>query len=91
MLIKIPRGWEIPERLVTPEEVYLNRRKFLVRAGTGALAGMAGLILPGGATLLGAKEEYQPANLPTLTAPSNPEYTTDLPISSERAGTGYNN
>jgi sulfoxide reductase catalytic subunit YedY len=91
MLIKIPRGWEIPERLVTPEEVYLNRRKFLVRAGTGALAGMAGLILPGGATLLGAKEEYQPANLPPLTAPRNPEYKTDRPISSERAGTGYNN
>lgn len=91
MLIKIPRGWEIPERLVTPEEVYLNRRKFLARAGTGALAGVGNLILPGGAALLGAKEEYQPLNLPPLAAPRNPEYKSDRPISSERAGTGYNN
>jgi len=91
MLIKIPRGWEIPERLVTPEEVYLNRRKFLARAGTGALAGVGSLILPGGAALLSAKEEYQPLNLPPLAAPRNPEYKTDRPISSERAGTGYNN
>ncbi|MFB3920590.1 MAG: protein-methionine-sulfoxide reductase catalytic subunit MsrP [Terriglobia bacterium] len=91
MLIKIPRGWEIPERLVTPEEVYLNRRRFLSRAGTAALAGAGTLILPGASRLLGATEQYQPLDLPRLTAPRNPEYKTDRPISSERAGTGYNN
>jgi sulfoxide reductase catalytic subunit YedY len=91
MLIKVPRGWEIPERFVMPEKVYLNRRKFLARAGAGALAGAGSLILPGGAALFGAEEQYQPFNLPPLTAPRNPEYKTDRPISSERAGTGYNN
>ena len=91
MLIRIPRGWEIPERLVTPEHIYLNRRKFLARAGTGALAGLGGLIMPGGAALFGANEQYQPLNLPPLTARRNPEYKVDRPISSERAGTGYNN
>ncbi|MBL8907941.1 MAG: protein-methionine-sulfoxide reductase catalytic subunit MsrP [Rhizobiales bacterium] len=31
------RGWELPERLVTPEHVFLNRRAFLA-AGTGIAA-----------------------------------------------------
>ncbi len=91
MLIKIPRGWEIPEREVTPERVYLDRRQFLARAGTGALAGIGSLILPGGAPLRGAHETYQPLNLPPRVAPRHPEYKTDRPISSERAGTGFNN
>jgi sulfoxide reductase catalytic subunit YedY len=43
MLIKIPKGWEIPERNATPESVYLNRRQLLLGAGflgleAGALA-----------------------------------------------------
>ncbi|MXZ11092.1 MAG: twin-arginine translocation signal domain-containing protein, partial [Gemmatimonadetes bacterium] len=35
------RGWEIPEREATPEDVYMNRRKFMVAAG-GALGALAG-------------------------------------------------
>jgi sulfoxide reductase catalytic subunit YedY len=33
MLIRIPKGWEIPEREATPESVYLNRRQILAAAG----------------------------------------------------------
>lgn len=91
MLIKIPRGWEIPEREVTPEDVYLNRRKFLARATAAAAVGVGGLILPGGPSLLDAKEEYHPLNLPPLKAPRNDEYKVDRPITSERVATGYNN
>ena len=29
MLIKIKRGWEIPESAATPESLVLNRRQFL--------------------------------------------------------------
>ena len=39
--IKIPKGWEIPENLVTPESTYINRRKFIKDlgiAGAGALS-----------------------------------------------------
>jgi sulfoxide reductase catalytic subunit YedY len=42
MLIRRPRGWELPETLVTPEHVFLNRRRFLgagVAAGSLLLAG----------------------------------------------------
>lgn len=45
-LIKIKKSWEIPERLVTPEATYLNRRRFmkgLISAGlTGAALPLAG-------------------------------------------------
>ena len=35
MLIKRKRGWEIPESQVTPENIFLNRRRFLAGAGVG--------------------------------------------------------
>jgi sulfoxide reductase catalytic subunit YedY len=92
MLIKVPRGWEIPEREVTPEHVYLNRRKFLAGVSAGLIAGASGLILPGDRAFSfpGAKDEPA-AVLAPLTAPRNPEYRTDRPVTAERVGTGYNN
>ncbi|MGI9463993.1 MAG: protein-methionine-sulfoxide reductase catalytic subunit MsrP [Aestuariivirgaceae bacterium] len=36
MLIKKIHGWEIPEHLVTPEKVFLNRRQFVAGLGIGA-------------------------------------------------------
>src|SRR6266849_894270 len=41
MLIRIRRGWEIPEHLATPEDVYLNRRKFLQTLGITSLSAFA--------------------------------------------------
>ncbi len=40
MLIKIPRGWEIPGREATPESVYHNRRAFLKAAGFAGLSSL---------------------------------------------------
>ena len=37
MLIRIPKGWEIPEREATPEHVYYNRRQILAAAGFSLL------------------------------------------------------
>src|SRR6187551_2850485 len=37
MLIRKPEGWEIPEREVTPESAFLNRRQILQAAGLLAL------------------------------------------------------
>lgn len=76
MLIKIPKGWEIPEREATPEHVYLNRRQILT--GMGFL-GMEGLL----AAAAAGKDVYA--------APRNPEFTLDRPITPEWASTGYNN
>jgi methionine sulfoxide reductase catalytic subunit len=42
MLIKRIHGWEIPEREVTPQSVYLNRRQFVAAGGVAAGAALAG-------------------------------------------------
>ena len=44
MLIKNLKGWELPENLVTPEHVFLNRRSFV-----GGAAGAAALFAAGSA------------------------------------------
>ena len=36
MLIKNPRGWEIPEHQATPESAYLNRRQIVAAGGIAA-------------------------------------------------------
>ena len=46
MLIKIPKGWKIPEQEVTPENVYLNRRKFLAYISAATLGGVGSILLP---------------------------------------------
>lgn len=91
MLIRIPKGWEIPEREATPERVYMNRRKFLIGASAAALAGGLGSILPPWARTAGGGDK--PAgNVPQpLSAPRNAEFKVDRPITSERVATGFNN
>jgi len=42
MLIKILKGWEIPDREATPESVYLNRRRILHAAGFLGVPGLLG-------------------------------------------------
>ncbi len=37
--IHIPRDWELPESVVTPEETYLNRRAIVQGIAAGAIAG----------------------------------------------------
>ena len=44
MLIRNRQGWELPESLVTPEHMFLNRRNFLV-----ATAGAAAFVSAGAA------------------------------------------
>src|SRR5215831_7367672 len=76
MLIKIPRGWEIPEREATPEHVFMNRREVLAAAG---FFGMEGL-------LRAANETRTP-----FPAKRNADFVLDRPITEEWAATGYNN
>ena len=76
MLIKIPRGWEIPEREATPERVYLNRRQLLRSAG-----------FLGAASLLAAATEGKNP----YPAKRNPEFKLDRPITVDWAAEGYNN
>ena len=80
------RGWEIPERLVTPEYLFLNRRAFL--AGVSTL-----VLLPGSAR---AQRVSDLAKLPDPTADlypanHNDKYVLDRPITNEQINAHYNN
>ena len=75
MLIRLPNGWELPEREATPEHIYYNRRDILRAAGFLA-----------GASVLGAVEGKGP-----YPAKQNPEFTLDRPVTPEWAATSYNN
>lgn len=76
------KGWEIPEREATPEELVLNRRALMKGAG---LIG-AGAMLPGGALAQGADPS---AGL--YPAPRNERYRLDRPPHTEDVTGKYNN
>lgn len=86
MLIRKHRGWEIPEREVTSEDVFLNRRSFLQAAGLGA----AGLAASGLAQSVAASDETIPtADL--YPAQRNLRYRVERDITPERENFTYNN
>ncbi|UMY18282.1 protein-methionine-sulfoxide reductase catalytic subunit MsrP [Methylobacterium organophilum] len=81
MQIRHRRGWEIPERLATPESVFLDRRSLL--------GGAAGLSL---AAWLGdgaARAATDPAS--AYPAPRNGAYALDRAVTPERYSGDYNN
>ena len=91
-------GWHIPERLVTREPVFLNRRHFLRQMGFASL-GLLRTPLSGC-----AKDDAPAANTSSKTnsaagftpskifpAPRNPEFNPAWTLSSERAAGQYNN
>jgi sulfoxide reductase catalytic subunit YedY len=81
MHIKQIRGWELPVRLVTPEAVFLNRRKFL----TGAAG--ASVMLAGG---LAAAETDPSGSL--YPAPLNPAFKdAGRAVTAEEINTTFNN
>lgn len=101
MLIRIPKSWEIPERKVTPENVYRayrrqgfggqGRRRFLQTLGIAGLAGAAS-----GCGLGGWLESDVAAgdflgNLPPMPAERNTRYTVDRPIPEDEIVSRYNN
>jgi sulfoxide reductase catalytic subunit YedY len=52
--VRVPPGWELPERLATPESVYLDRRQLVAALGLGCVAGSL-------ATACAAAEPRDPA------------------------------
>jgi methionine sulfoxide reductase catalytic subunit len=79
------RGWEIPEHLATPEQVFLSRRGFLTAAGTMALVASPGAALA-----------QRVADLPDPTADlypvrRNDKFVLDRPITDEKVNATYNN
>ena len=98
MLIKLPKGWEIPEHLVTPEELVVNRRHLLRGAGALAMAGaLAGCDRGTEAQNSTATATGQAAQAPDPTASLYPFKRNDAysdagrPITPETIVGAYNN
>ena len=94
--IRIARGWEIPERDLTPESVYLNRRQILQRLG---FAGIGSLAVGLGCGTMDAGAADEPSDgIPTgnpnadlYPAALNPKYPLDRALTAEEPTAMYNN
>ena len=84
MLIKNPKGWELPERLATPEYIFMNRRAFI--AGAGSIA--ASSFLPFEAAMAAASEDPTADLYP---AKRNGNYKLKRDITPEDINATYNN
>ena len=92
------RKWEIPERQATDEAVYLNRRKFIRRAGLGSIGLLTGCIpekLFNPVDLVNPEDFLSPGSVepaPRYPAPLNPSFSTlDRPLTDETVAATYNN
>ena len=87
--IHIPKGWQLPEGEVTPEHIYLNRRRFMQAMG---IAGASAVIGVGCAT---AEDEFEvevPPSLPGLyPAKRNENYTVERELTREKVAARHNN
>ena len=87
--IHIPKGWQLPERKATPEDVYLNRRRFMQAMG---VAGASAVIGSGCAE---AEDDFVveiPESLPGLyPAVHNEKYTVERDLTREKIAARYNN
>ena len=85
MLIRRPRGWELPESRATPEGLFLRRRQLV----GGIVAGSILAVLPGcGEESLAEEPGLAPDLYPAV---RNDHYPLDRPLSEESLATGYNN
>lgn len=84
MLIKRRAGWEVAERLATPEQVFVNRREILAAAGLGAIGLSAGgLLSPARAQDVPTADLYP--------AMRNEAYTIERALTPEDINSRYNN
>jgi len=85
-------GWHIPERRVTSEAVFFNRRHFMKALG---LSG-AGLLAPAalsGASESGPQKTVSPAGQPPKQFPArrNPSFNPGWHLTNEKVAGSYNN
>jgi len=87
MLIKVKRGWELPESAVTPEDVFLNRRDMVKALGIAPALAATASVLPGSA--FAATDGDPSAGL--YPVPRNEKYPVERALTTEKEATTYNN
>ena len=88
MLVKVKRGWELPEHMATPEDVFMNRRQIAKTLAAGPIIAGAAPMLMGGSAMA-AKGQDPTVDL--YPVGRNPTYVLDRDITPERDATTYNN
>ncbi|MFQ5883027.1 MAG: protein-methionine-sulfoxide reductase catalytic subunit MsrP [Candidatus Methylomirabilales bacterium] len=93
--IPVPKGWEIPEREATPDDVYWNRRRVLKALGFLGLGAASGILsscdfVSAGDPVATGTQEHPPV-ADRYPAPRNPRFTLDRPLTPERVAATYNN
>jgi methionine sulfoxide reductase catalytic subunit len=102
MLIKIKRGWELPESAATPESIFHNRRRLLKAAAAGPILLAAPALLAGCEEAPGANVQTAAAgtsdavgeadpSAPLYPVERNPRYVLDRDVTPEELATTYNN
>ena len=89
MLLRVRKGWELPESEATDEAVFRDRRRFLAAMGLGALGAAAG-----GPFLSSVAKAAAPTDDPSAglyPMKRNPKYTLDRDLTKEELVTGFNN
>src|SRR4051812_13319431 len=89
MLIRVRRGWELPESAATDEAVFRDRRRLLkgIAAGPILAASLPGLPVMGESAW--AADADPSAGL--YPAKRNDRYALDRPLTAEKDSTTYNN
>jgi methionine sulfoxide reductase catalytic subunit len=85
MLIRRNKGWELPERLATPEDVFLNRRAFMAAVGTTAATIGLGLAP---SSVWAAQDD---PTMDLYPAKRNEKYKLVREITPEKINSTYNN
>ena len=86
MLIKVKRGWEMPESQATPEDIYLRRREFAKVLAAGPILAASAPLL---ATAAAAATDDPTADL--YPAQQNETFELDRQITEEEVTTTFNN
>jgi sulfoxide reductase catalytic subunit YedY len=89
MLIRIPRGWEMPEHKATPEQVFHDRRRILKGAAIGSLLAAS----PALGSLAAAAEEAEDPSASLYPLERNPgfEFGPGRTLTPEEVASTYNN
>ena len=81
------RGWEIPDRLATPEHLVFNRRSFLA----GGASALALTSYPANAQRVSDLARLPDPSADLYPAKRNEKYVLDRPITDEKINSNYNN
>ena len=89
MLIRIPRGWEVPESAATDEAVFHDRRNLMKGLAAGSILAAGGTTLGWGGAMAAVGGEDPSSHLYPLER--NPAYQLDRALTPEEVNGRYNN